>query len=122
MSSMAGIFEIPATDLDRAVNFYSAVFDISIEKMEIPEMRMGLFPYEGQDTVGIIAQGEGYVPSSSGITLYLNAGDDLQVVLSKVEENGGKVFVPKTPHADGNGFFALFIDTEGNRLGLNSPN
>lgn len=122
MSSMASIFEIPATDLDRAVSFYSKILDISIEKIEIPEMRMGLFPYEGQDTVGIIAQGEGYIPSSSGVTLYLNAGDDLQVVLSKVEGNGGSVLVPKTPHADENGFFALFLDTEGNRLGLNSPN
>lgn len=122
MSSMADIFEIPATDLDRAVNFYSKVFDISIEKMEFPEMKMGLFPYEGQDTVGVIAQGEGYKPSSSGVTLYLNAGDDLQTVLSRVDRNGGSVLVPKTPHADENGFFALFLDTEGNRLGLNSPN
>lgn len=122
MSSMADIFEIPATDLDRAVNFYSKVFDISIEKMEFPEMKMGLFPYEGRDTVGVIAQGEGYIPSSSGVTLYLNAGDDLQAVLSRVERNGGSVLVPKTPHADENGFFALFLDTEGNRLGLNSPN
>lgn len=122
MSSMADIFEIPAADFERAVIFYSKVFDISIEKMEIPGVRMGLFPYEGQDTVGIIAQGEGYIPSSSGVTLYLNAGDDLQILLSKVEKNGGNVLVPKTPHADENGFFALFLDTEGNRLGLNSLN
>lgn len=62
------------------------------------------------------------MPSSSGVTLYLNAGDNLQVVLSKVEKSGGKVLVPKTPHADENDFFALFLDTEGNRLGLNLPN
>jgi predicted enzyme related to lactoylglutathione lyase len=28
----------------------------------------------------------------------------------------------KTAHADESGFFALFLDTEGNRLGLNSLN
>ena len=39
-----------------------------------------------------------------------------------VEKNGGKILMPKTAHADENGFFALFLDTEGNRLGLNSSN
>ncbi|WP_028454910.1 VOC family protein [Chitinilyticum litopenaei] len=119
MSSIANIFEIPATNLDRAISFYSKVFEIPIEKMETPDMKMGLFPYEGQDTVGIIIQGEGYIPSSSGVTLYLNAGNDLQAALSKIEENGGSVLLAKTPHADGNGYFALFLDSEGNRLGLN---
>ncbi|KPH60775.1 glyoxalase [Pseudoalteromonas porphyrae] len=122
MQSLASIFEIPATDLDRAVKFYSNIFTLTIETMDIPGMKMGLFPYKDQSTVGIIIQGEGYLPSTAGLTLYLNAGEDLQVVLSKVEVYGGKVLVSKTSHADESGFFALFIDTEGNRLGLHSPN
>lgn len=121
MHSFASIFEIPATDLTRAVKFYSNIFTVTIEIIDIPEMNMGIFPYERQSTVGVIVQGEGYIPSSTGVTLYLNAGEDLQRVLSKVEENGGKILTPKTPHADESGFFALFLDTEGNRLGLHSP-
>lgn len=121
MNSFASIFEIPATSLERAVKFYSSIFSVAIETMNIPEIKMALFPYEEQSTIGVIIEGEGYLPSSSGITLYLNAGEDLQVVLSKVEENGGKILVSKTPHADESGFFALFLDTEGNRLGLHSP-
>jgi len=42
--------------------------------------------------------------------------------LDKVEVNGGKVIVSKTAHADEIGFFALFLDTEGNKIGLHSPN
>ncbi|SMG35967.1 VOC family protein [Paracoccus sp. J56] len=121
MHSLASIFEIPATSLERAVKFYSSIFSAPIETMNIPGIKMGLFPHEGQSTIGVIIEGEGYLPSNSGITLYLNAGEDLQVVLSKIEENGGEVLVPKTPHADESGFFALFLDTEGNRLGLHSP-
>ncbi|WP_434339376.1 VOC family protein [Motilimonas cestriensis] len=121
MHNIASIFEIPATDLDRAVKFYGSIFALTIETMDMPGMRMGIFPYEDQATVGVIVQGEGYLPSSSGITLYLNAGEDLQLVLSKVEANGGKILAAKTPHADESGFFALFLDTEGNRLGLHSP-
>jgi len=122
MNSFISLFEIPATDILRAVNFYQAILDISIERVEIPGMEMGIFPYEGQIVTGVIMKGEGSKPSADGITIYLNGGDNLQTILDKVEKNGGKVIVPKTSHADENGFFALFLDTEGNKLGLNSPN
>ncbi len=66
MYSFASIFEIPATSLERAVKFYSGIFSALIEIMDIPGVRMGLFPYEGQSTIGVIIEGEGYFPSSSG--------------------------------------------------------
>ncbi|ASP40215.1 glyoxalase [Bacterioplanes sanyensis] len=121
MSNLAAIFEIPATDLSRAAAFYSAILEVSIEVMEMDDIKLGLFPYDEQSTVGVIMQGEGCVPSAAGVTVYLNAGDDLQLVLSRVEPNGGKILLSKTPHADDSGFFALFLDSEGNRLGLHSP-
>ncbi|SOE23833.1 hypothetical protein SAMN06298216_4212 [Spirosomataceae bacterium TFI 002] len=122
MKSHISIFEIPAMDISRAVNFYQAILDIDIEKMEMPGMEMGIFPYENQMVTGVILKSEGYKPSAEGVTIYLNGGDNLQTILDKVEENGGKIITPKTPHADEIGYFALFIDSEGNRLGLNSPN
>ena len=122
MKSFVSLFEIPATNLSRAVRFYQSILDIKIEQMEVLDMEMGIFPYEGQTVHGVIIKGDGYVPSSKGVTIYLNAGNDLQYALDKVEKNGGKIIVPKTAHADDSGFFALFLDTEGNRLGLNSPN
>lgn len=122
MKSYISIFEIPATEISRAVNFYQTILDIKIEKMNFSGMQMGLFPSEGQITFGIIMQGEDYKPSADGVTIYLNGGDNLQVILDKVEKNGGKIVVPKTLHADESGYFALFIDTEGNRIGLHSPN
>jgi predicted enzyme related to lactoylglutathione lyase len=122
MNSFISLFEIPATDIPRAVNFYQAILDVNIEKMEMPGMEMGIFPYEGQMVTGVIMKGEGFKPSANGVTIYLNGGDNLQTILDKVEKNGGKIVVPKTAHADESGFFALFLDTEGNKLGLNSPN
>lgn len=122
MKSHISLFEIPATDISRAVMFYQAILDIHIEKMEMPGMEMGIFPYEEQMVTGIIMKAEGYKPSADGVTIYLNGGDNLQNILDKVEKNGGKTLLPKTAHADESGFFALFIDTEGNKLGLNSPN
>lgn len=122
MKSHISLFEIPAMDVSRAVNFYHSILDVNIEKMEMPGMEMGIFPYEDQMVTGVIIKGEGYNPSADGVTIYLNGGDNLQTILDKVEKNGGKILMPKTAHADESGFFALLIDTEGNRVGLNSPN
>ena len=122
MNSYVAIFEIPATDISRAIQFYQTILDIKIEAMEFPGMEMGLLPYENQSVTGVIMKGEGYEPSASGVTIYLNAGNDLQQVLDRVEKGGGKILVPKTPHADESGFFALFLDSEGNKMGLHSPN
>ncbi|WP_411031922.1 VOC family protein [Spongiimicrobium sp. 3-5] len=122
MKSHISIFEIPATEISRAVDFYQTILNITIEKVDMPEMQMGIFPYEGEIVTGVIIKGEGYKPSADGVTIYLNGGNDLQVILDKIEENGGKIMVPKTLHADESGYFAIFLDSEGNKIGLHSPN
>ncbi|MGO3707541.1 MAG: VOC family protein [Mesonia hippocampi] len=122
MNSFISIFEIPATDISRAINFYKEILGVEIEKLEFSGMEMGLFPYENQMVTGVIIKGEGSEPSSKGVTIYMNGGDNLQTILDKVEGNGGKIIVPKMPHADESGFFAIFHDSEGNKIGLHSPN
>jgi predicted enzyme related to lactoylglutathione lyase len=122
MNSYISIFEIPATDIVRASTFYQEILGVKIERMDFPGLQMGLFPYEEQLVAGVIMKGEDYRPSAGGVTIYLNGGDNLQIVLDKVEKNGGKVIVPKTPHADEVGYFAIFHDSEGNRIGLHSSN
>ncbi|MHA7943910.1 VOC family protein [Formosa sp. 3Alg 14/1] len=122
MKSFISIFEIPATDISRAINFYKEILDIEIENLDLPGMEMGLFPYQDQMVTGVIVKGEGSEPSASGVTIFLNGGDNLQTILDKIEKNGGKIILPKTPHADESGFFAIFHDSEGNRIGLHSPN
>lgn len=120
-NSYLALFEIPAEDINRAISFYEGILALSIEKFEMPGMEMGVLPYEDQLVNGVIIQGEGYEPSPKGVTIYLNAGEDLQIILDRVEGHGGSILMPKTPHADESGYFALFLDSEGNRIGLNSP-
>lgn len=83
---------------------------------------MGIWPYEGQMVTGVIIKADGNKPSANGVTLYLNAGENLQIVLDRVQKNGGQTILPKTVHADDSGYLALFIDPEGNKMALNSPN
>ena len=47
---------------------------------------------------------------------------NLQIILDKVEKNGGEIIVKKSLHADESGYYAIFIDSEGNKIGLHSPN
>jgi len=119
---LVSLFEIPASDISRAISFYENILSLDVEHMEMEGMKMGIFPYENQLITGVIVETDGYTPSSDGVVIYFNGGNDLQVILDKIELNGGKVLIPKTPHADESGFFALFNDSEGNRIGLNSPN
>lgn len=121
MNTFISIFEIPATDISRAITFYQEILGIELDRIDFPEMQMGIFPYEGQMVTGVIVKGEGNQPSAEGITIYLNGGKDLQIILDRVEESGGQIIIPKTPHADESGFFALFLDSEGNKMGLHSP-
>lgn len=122
MNSYISIFEIPATDISRAIKFYEAILELNIEKMDFQGMEMGILPYEGQAVTGVILKEEGYQPSKDGVTIYLNGGNNLQTILDKVEKNGGSIIIPKIPHADENGYFAIFLDSEGNKLGLHSVN
>ena len=57
---------------------------------------------------------------TNGTLLYLNANPDVQIILDRVEAAGGKVVVPKTEISPDYGYMGIFIDTEGNRIGLHS--
>jgi uncharacterized protein len=122
MKSFISIFEIPASDFSRATTFYQTVLGISIEEINMNGVQMGLFPTDGETVSGAVIKGPEYKPSADGVIVYLNGGNDLQVLLDKIEANRGKVIVPKTQISPEIGFYAMFIDTEGNKLGLFSPN
>lgn len=81
---------------------------------------MGLFPNTGEGISVQIINGGDYKPSAQGTVVYLNGGDDLQKIADKIEANGGKILLPKTAIGPDMGFYAIFTDTEGNKLGLHS--
>jgi len=113
-------FEIPATDFARAKAFYESVLGISIQTMEMGPTTMGFLSSDPAAVGGAIVQGEGATPSQQGTTVYLNGGDDLAPMLARVQAAGGTTIVPKTEIGNDFGFFAMFIDTEGNRVGIHS--
>lgn len=119
MSNAINWFELPTTNFERAVDFYSAVLDTELQTMENNGMRMAFFPTKDKGVGGGVIHGNGSTPQADGTLVYLNGGDDLAVPLARVEKAGGKIVMPKTAIGE-NGFIATFMDTEGNRVAFHS--
>ncbi len=115
-------FEIPVENFDRAKTFYGTILSIDIPEQSMGDFKMGILPMGKEGVGGAIVQGDGCVPSSSGTMVYLNGGEDLGTILSKVESAGGSIVSPKTLITEEIGYMAVFNDTEGNRVALHSAN
>ena len=122
MKNLISIVEIPTIDFPRAVTFYQTILNTSIEEINMDGALMGLFPSDGETVSVALINSNQYKTSMDGSVVYFNAGDDLQIVLDKIKANGGKIIVPKTDIGSGMGFYGMFMDTEGNKLGLHSKN
>ena len=114
-------FEIPASDFERAVKFYEAVFQVALRREKIGG-DLAVFPGDEHAANGAVISQKGYVPAANGAVIYLNAGDDLAPVLARAAALGGKVVTEKTALPPGMGNYAHFLDCEGNRVGLHSHN
>lgn len=115
-------FEIPVTDMPRAKHFYQVVFGIHMHEMEMMEMLMAGFPgVPGNGKAGgALVKSEYHIPSMEGAVIYLNANPDLSDALSRVEELGGKILMPKKEISGDIGYMAFIADTEGNKIALHS--
>ncbi len=124
MNNAISWFEIPATNLDRAQKFYESIFGISMMSMDLPNIKMRMFPLDDpMNGVGgaVVDSGGFHKPSGTdGPLVYLNGNPDVQQLLDKVVGAGGTIMVPKTEITPEYGFMAVIIDTEGNRIGLHS--
>lgn len=114
-------FEIPAAQLDRATAFYEKILGVSLKREAMGPMQMAVFPHVPPQSAGAVVQADGYEPNGQGTVVYLNLASDLSNALERVERAGGKVLLGKTPLPENMGFFAQLQDTEGNRVGLYSP-
>lgn len=117
-------FEIPTTDINRAAIFYETIFDTKLVTLDLPEIKMRMFPLEDMMTGvgGALVHTKGFhIPSATdGPLVYLNGNPDVAIILGRVEAAGGKIMLPKTQISPEYGYMGVFIDTEGNRVAVHS--
>ena len=117
-------FEVSVNDIARAKKFYETVFNMKMQDMDMEsmDMKMAMFPTDMMSGKlgGTLAQSPHHKPSMDGAKVYINANPDLADALSRVEAAGGKIMVPKMKIDDQSGYMAVFVDTEGNAVGMHS--
>jgi len=120
MSNQICWVDIPVTDLDRAIKFYSAVIGQSITKESAPGFTFGLLPHTENNVSGCLYVPEGdNAPSLTGPLIYLNAEGRLADAVKAVTASGGKV-LQEIQQIGPYGYRAIFRDTEGNRVAVHA--
>lgn len=123
MKNSIPLIEIPSVDFNRAVKFYESVFNIRLILCDSDENEKMAFFHDFTHQPNIsISWGSDFLPSKQGVLVHFTV-EDMEASLSLIENMGGKILRPKTKiEAENMGYFALFLDSEGNRLGLYSDN
>lgn len=120
MNSVINWFEIPVHDLDRAVAFYEPVMAVSLRREKMAGAELAVFPHEDPAPGGALIKFEHFAPAGQGCILYLNT-TDLAATLERVDKAGGQCVFGPQELSEGIGAIALFVDSEGNRIGLHQP-
>ena len=112
-------FEIPVTNMGRAIEFYEAVFTVALERVQVDGHDMALFAFDEkhQGISGSLAKGESYVPSRSGPRVYFSV-QSIDQTLTRIRSLGAKIAYPKI--LVGNFWIAEFIDSEGNQIAISA--
>jgi predicted enzyme related to lactoylglutathione lyase len=127
-------FEIPVSDIDRAIAFYREILGVKIEKKMLLDKHYGIFDKGVLGIGGVLVQKENYSPGKGTILFF--SVIDLSDVLKTSLEYKGRIILPKTlikqMNSDGNtvitqnliddniGYYAEITDSEGNHIGLYS--
>jgi len=115
-----GWFEIYVDDLGRAQRFYESVFNVKLQALDSPVIKMLAFPMKGDlpGCTGALVLMPGGRPAGNAVIIYFSCIDCAEEAARAIQ-NGGKIFKQKFSIGD-HGFIALVHDTEGNMIGLHS--
>ncbi|MFY4775108.1 VOC family protein [Metabacillus sp. RGM 3146] len=112
-------FDFQVPNPEKAIEFYSNSFGWKFEKIPGPQDYWFITSGE-KDSPGIDG---GLMKSPDGASRTTNSIEvpSVEEYMKKVEENGGKIVVPKTAIA-GMGYIAYCLDTQGLLFGLSEVN
>lgn len=119
-----GWFDIYVENMDRAVNFYEAVFRTELSEIVDPTGETKMMSFPGDMSLygagGSLVKSKFSKPGVGGAMIYFSV-EDCKTEQARVSEFGGKIIRPKFSIGD-YGWVTLCEDTEGNMFGLSSMN
>lgn len=115
-----GWFDIYVSDLERAKKFYETVFDTQLVDLPVEWGRQSLFPFDqtSPNISGALVEKADMIEPGNNTVIYF-ASEDCITEEMRVEKAGGAVIKPKMSIGEF-GFVSIFLDTEGNTIGLHS--
>jgi uncharacterized protein len=115
-----GWFDLNVANLDRAKKFYETVFNVKLTDAPTEWGKQSFFPFnpKSPNISGALVEKKEFTPSSNNTVIYFETDDNIVEEL-RIEKAGGKVVQPKMNIGEF-GFISIFIDTEGNTVGLHS--
>ena len=116
-SPTVGFWELRVTDLDRAIAFYCAVFELVASPFGDDVM---LSTPDGAPIAGLELVTD--APPTDGFFRPTFDSDDLEADIAAVERAGGTLLVPRTVISEEYGWWAAVADPFGNRLQLSTSN
>lgn len=115
-----GWFDIHVSNLDRAKKFYETVLNVQLTDLPIEWGKQSLFPFdhESPNISGALVENVDMIPNGNNTVVYFET-EDCIAEEQRIKEAGGKIVRPKMS-IEAFGFVSIFIDSEGNTIGLHS--
>lgn len=127
-------FEIPVSDLDRAIDFYSNILLFKVKKILMLDQEQAFLDKGDGNPGGVLIKKENHQPGQGCVLFFYVI--DISQILKNLTEYKGKIITDKTllkqKNSSGDfvisnnlidqkvGYYAEIIDSEGNRIGLYS--
>ena len=120
LSNPVGWFEIYVQDMTRAKAFYESVFQVTLERLNSPDLEMWRFPMamDQMGAGGALVRMEGKSSGGNSTLVYFNCVD-CALEAARVAAHGGQIQCGKFAIGE-YGFISLVVDSEGNMIGLHS--
>lgn len=118
--------DLPVKDMARARAFYAHLLGNDVPEIPGQEGKVALLMQPGtgdeMDAAVDLAVDTMTQPSTThGAVIYLSAMGDIDGMLKRAEEAGGRIVKPKADFGEFGGWLAHIEDTEGNLVGIQQP-
>lgn len=119
-TNVVGWFDIYVSDMSRAKKFYETVFNVELHDLPVEWGKQSLFPFsqDHPNISGALVENQEMAQKGNSTVVYFET-EECTAEEQKIREAGGQVIRPKMSIGEF-GFVSMFIDSEGNTVGLHS--